>query len=157
MDWFLALLAFTTVVRGMGAGIISDVAVVSLPVRHHIGAVPYAQYARALFGGRGAKTYAPVSIGGALLTVAVAVGAFAWTDSSGVRWSVCTALAATVLAFIGTSKALPAMVRLRRISDEEAALAPVLDRFARWHTLSAIWQVVSFVALVVALAYYPAR
>jgi hypothetical protein len=74
MDWFLALLAFTTIVRGVGAGIIYDVAVVSLSVRHDIGAVPCARYARALFAGRGAATFVPVAIGGALLSIAVAVG-----------------------------------------------------------------------------------
>lgn len=155
MDWFLALLAFTTVVRGMGAGIIHDVAVVSLPLRHDIGAIRYARYARALFAGRGAKTFPPVAIGGALLTVAVAAGAFLWTDSLGVRWWTCIALAATVLAFAGTTLALPAVAKLRHTADEEAALTPVLDRFARWHTVSTAWQVAAFVALVVALAYYP--
>jgi hypothetical protein len=124
MDWFLALLAFTTVVRGMGAGIIYDVAVVSLPLRHDIGAIRYARYARALFAGRGAKTFAPVAIGGALLTVAVAAGAFLWTDSLGVRWWTCIALAATVLAFAGTTLALPAVAKLRHTADEEAALTP---------------------------------
>src|SRR5215813_11522202 len=129
MDWFLALLAFTTVVRGMGAGIIYDVAVLSTPVRHDIGAVQYARYARALFAGRGAKTFVLVSIGGALLTVAVAVGAFVWTDSSGVRWWTCIALVATVLAFAGTSQALPAMTKVRHASDEDTALGALLDRF----------------------------
>jgi hypothetical protein len=155
MDWFLALLAFTTIVRGVGAGIIYDVAVVSLSVRHDIGAVPYARYARALFAGRGATTFAPLAIGGALLSIAVAVGPFLWTDSAVVRWWTCIALAATVLAFAGTTQALPALMTLRHTADEEAALAPVLDRFARWHTISTLWQVVSFIALVVALADYP--
>jgi hypothetical protein len=127
MDWFLALLAFTTIVRGVGAGIIYDVAVVSLSVRHDIGAVPYARYARALFAGRGATTFVPVAIGGALLSIAVAVGAFPWTDSSVVRWWTCIALAATVLAFAGTTQALPALMKLRHTADDETALAQVLD------------------------------
>jgi hypothetical protein len=85
----------------------------------------------------------------------VAVGAFLWTDSSVVRWWTCIALAATVLAFAGTTQALPALMKLRHTADDETALAQVLDRFARWHTISTVWQVVSFVALVVALADYP--
>jgi hypothetical protein len=157
MDWFLALLAFATVVRGMGAGIIYDVAVVSLSVRHDIGALPYARYARALFTGRGATTFAPLAIGGAVLTIAVAAGAFVWTDASAVRWWTCIALAATVLAFAGTTQALPAVAKLRHTADEETALVPVLDRFARWHTISTVWQVAAFIALIVALAAYPTR
>ena len=35
----MALLAVTTAVRGLGAGIIYDVALVSLPVRRRIGAI----------------------------------------------------------------------------------------------------------------------
>ena len=57
--------------------------------------------------------------------------------------------------FAGTTLALPAVAKLRHTADEEAALTPVLDRFARWHTVSTAWQVAAFVALVVALAYYP--
>jgi hypothetical protein len=155
MDWFLALLAFTTVVRGMGAGIIYDVAVVSTSVRHDIGAASYARYARALFAGRGKTTFVPVAIGGALLTIAVTVGAFVWTDSVGVRWWTCIALAATVLAFAGTTQALPAITKVRHTSDQDTTLAALLDRFARWHTISTVWQVVSFIALVVSLVYYP--
>jgi hypothetical protein len=157
MDWFLALLALATLVRGIGAGIIYDVAVVSLSVRHDIGAVPYARYARALFAGRGTTTFAPLAIGGALLSIAVAAGAFVWTDSSGVRWWTCIALAATVLAFAGTTQALPALMKLRHTPDEETTIAPLLDRFARWHTISTVWQVAAFIALVVALASYPTR
>jgi hypothetical protein len=157
MDGFAVLLAVTLVVRGLGAGIIYDVAVVSLPVRHEIGAVPYARYARALFAGRGAKTFVAVAVGGALLTLAVVVGAFISGEPSGVRWWTCIALVATVLAFAGTTRALPAVLSLRRLPDDETALAPVLDRFARWHTISTGWQVVSFIALVVALVYHSTR
>ncbi len=61
MDCFLVLLALTTAVRGLGAGIIYDVALVSLPVRRQIGAIPYTGYARANFEGNGVKTYATVN------------------------------------------------------------------------------------------------
>jgi hypothetical protein len=65
------------VVRGLDAGIIYDVGLVSPPVRRRIGAIRYAEYTRANFEGRGVGTYATISILGALLTVAVAAGAFA--------------------------------------------------------------------------------
>jgi hypothetical protein len=153
MDWFLVLLAFTVAVRGMGAGIIYDVALVSLPVRRKIGAIRYAEYARANFEGRGVKTYVTVSIVGALLTMAVTVGTFVWGSSPTVTWSVVISFAATVLAFVGTSRALPALLSMRQTPEDEAALSKVLGRFAYWHTFSTAWQVAAFAALVVALAY----
>jgi hypothetical protein len=47
LDWFVVLLVITTVVRGMGAGIICDSALVSPPLRRQIGVVAYAHYLRA--------------------------------------------------------------------------------------------------------------
>ncbi len=130
MDWFLILLAVTTAVRGLGAGIIYDVALVSLPVRRQIGAIPYARYARANYRGNGVKTYATVSILGALLTIAVTAGAFGGRASAIVSWSIGISLIATVIAFVGTSQALPAMLSLREAPDDEALLSKILDRIA---------------------------
>ena len=152
MDWFSILLAVTTAIRGLGAGIIYDVALVSLPVRRVIGAIPYANFARANYQGNGVKTYATVSISGVLLTIAAAIAAFMRGESAIVSWSIAISLIATVIAFIGTSRAHPAMLSLRKAPDEEALLSEILDRFARWHTFSTVWQLISFVALVVALA-----
>ncbi|MEW5940823.1 MAG: hypothetical protein AB1750_14230 [Chloroflexota bacterium] len=151
MDWFSATLALTVIVRGMGAGLIYDVALISLPVRRQIGVIPYRKFAVANFG-IGVKTYAPVSILGALLTIVVTIGAFVRGEPALVNWFTTIALGATVLAFLGTSRALPALLSLRQAPDEETFLTGTLNRFARWHTFSAAWQVVSFIALVVALA-----
>ena len=57
MDWFPALLALTAIVRGLGAGMIWDVALVGLPARRRIGAITYATFARANFEVNGLKTY----------------------------------------------------------------------------------------------------
>lgn len=151
MDWFLVTLAVTTAVRGFGAGLIYDVALISLPVRRQIGAIPYTKFAIANFG-IGVKTYAPVSILGALLTIAVTVGAFVRGELAIVSWSITISFVATILAFIGTSWALPALLSLRQAPDDETLLSKTLDRFARWHTFSTVWQVVSFIGLIVALA-----
>jgi hypothetical protein len=153
MDWFLILLSVTVAVRGLGAGIIYDVALVSLPVRRQIGVIPYAQYVQATYQGNGVKTYATVSILGALLTITVTISAFIRGDSAIVSWSIIISLIATVIAFIGTSKALPAMLSLREAPNDEASISKILNRFARWHTFSTMWQVVAFIALVIALAY----
>jgi hypothetical protein len=153
MDWFSILLAITVMVRGLGAGMIYDVALVSLPVRRQIGAIPYAKYVRAIYGGNGAKTYGAVSILGLILTIAVAVGTFILEEPSVVSWSIVISLIATIIAFIGTSRALPAMLSLRETRNDEASLSKILNRFARWHIFSAVWQVVAFITLVIALAY----
>jgi len=152
MDSFTILLAATTAVRGLGAGLIYDVALVSLPVRRKIGAIPYTQYALALFSGNGIRTYGPVSILGALLTLAVTIVAFALEKPALVTSSIAVAFLATIIAFFGTSRALPAILSLRQTPDDETRLSQTLDRFARWHTFSTAFQVISFVALVVALA-----
>jgi len=152
MDWFAVLLAITIAIRGLGAGLIYDVALVSLPVRRRIGATAYARFARALFEGGGARTYAPVAILGALLTLAVAIAAMMRGEPRPVTWAAAFSVLATVIAFIGTLRALPAMLNLRQAPDDEAGLEAILDRFARWHGFSALWQVIAFLALVTALA-----
>lgn len=154
MDWFLALLAITVVVRGLGAGIIYDVALVSLPVRRQIGVIQYARYVRANFEGNGTKTYVTVSIVGTLLTIAVTIGLFTGEFSPAVFWSIIISLIATLIAFIGTSRALPAMLSLQEASDNETQISKSLNSFAYWHTFSTLWQVIAFISLVVALAYY---
>ena len=155
VDWFVALLAATVVVRGLGAGLIYDVALVGLPARRRIGATSYATFARANFEVNGLKTYGPISIVGLLLTITIAGWAFARADSPAVTWTLSFALFATVLAFLGTFRALPAIMSVRRAPDDPSVLSPLLDQFARWHTFSAVWQVIAFVALVVALALAP--
>lgn len=152
MDWFSILLAVTTAVRGFGAGLIYDVALVSLPVRRKIGAIPYTKYAVATLMGNGVRTYGPVSILGALLTLAAAIAAFAREETALVSWPIAIALIATLLAFLGTFRALPAVLSLRTAPEDEALLSKTLDRFAYWHTFSTVWQLVSFIALVIALA-----
>lgn len=151
MDWFSILLAVTTAVRGFGAGLIYDVALVSLPVRRQIGAIPFTKYAIALFMGRGVRTYAPVSILGAFLTIALTIETFALEKPAIVSWSIVVSLGATLLAFWGTFKALPTMLSLQKTAHDEPLLTEILDRFAYWHTFSAVWQLVAFIALVVAL------
>ena len=148
VDWFVALLATTVVVRGLGAGLIYDVALVGLPARRRIGATSYATFARANFDVNGLKTYGPISIVGLLLTITIAGWAFARADSPAVTWTLSFAL-------LGTFRALPAIMSVRRAPDDPSVLSPLLDQFARWHTFSAVWQVIAFVALVVALALAP--
>jgi hypothetical protein len=45
------------------------------------------------------------------------------------------------------------VLSLREATDDEAEISKIFDRFACWHTFSTVWQVVAFIALVVALVY----
>jgi hypothetical protein len=153
VSWFQILLVATAVVRGMGAGVIYDSAVVSPRVRHRVGLPAYADYLRANLAGLGGKSYVPVAWLGALLTVTATVAAFASGQPAAATWWTVGSLAATVLAFLGTGLALPALFRVTRTSQGEYdQLEPRLDRYARWYAFSALWQAVSFIAAVLALA-----
>jgi hypothetical protein len=79
IDWFLILLAAATALRGLGAGIICGVELMTLPVRKRLGLIPYVQFVRALYREPGVKVYAGVTILGALLTS----GATVWTFMRG--------------------------------------------------------------------------
>lgn len=148
----MVLLATTAVVRGMGAGIIYDAAVVSPPLRNNIGVVAYAHYLRANLKGLGGKSYVTVAWAGLLLTCGATVAAFLTAGTAAVSWWTTGSLAATAIAFLGTGLALPMLFRVTRTADDRALLTPLLDRYSRWYAFSAVWQAVAFVAAVVALA-----
>src|SRR5437588_10341515 len=102
MSSFQILLAATAVVRGFGAGLIYDSAVVSPPVRHRVGLPAYADYLRANLAALGGKSYVAVAWLGALLTIAATVAAMASRQAPATTWWTVASLAATVLAFLGT-------------------------------------------------------
>jgi hypothetical protein len=56
-------------------------------------------------------------------------------------------MVATIFAFGGTFRALPALLSLRQAPNDEDLLSKTLDRFAYWHTFSTVWQLVAFIAL----------
>ncbi|MFE9328877.1 hypothetical protein ACIHDR_48880 [Nocardia sp. NPDC052278] len=153
MSWFEVLAVATAVVRGMGAGIIYDSAVVSPRVRHRVGLPAYADYLRANLAGLGGKSYVPVAWLGALLTIATTVAAFVSDQPRAVAWWTAGSLSATVLAFLGTGLALPARFRVvRTTEDEHLQLKSRLDRYASWYAFSAFWQAMAFLAAVLAVA-----
>ncbi len=153
MSWFEILLLATVVVRGMGAGIIYDSAVVSPRVRHRVGLPAYADYLRANLAGLGGKSYVPVAWLGALLTITATVAAFLSGHAPAVTWWTVASLVATVLAFLGTGLALPALFHVTRPpADEHDQLKRRLDRYAGWYAFSAFWQTIAFLTAVLALA-----
>jgi hypothetical protein len=147
------LVASTLVLRGLGAGAILGVLMITLPTRHRIGVVAYGQFTRAHYDGVGVRGYAALTVLGALMSVVVLSFGIAWGASTFVTWSLVVSLFATLLGFVGTAGALPAMRDIRAASDDETtALATHLDRFERWGSMSASCHVVAFVAMTTALA-----
>lgn len=151
-DWFPLLLATTATLRGLGAGAIAGVVLITAP-RSEIGVVAVAQFTRAQYRSSGVRLYAAATILGSVLTVLALVVAIAGDEAGIVTWSIVASVVATALAFIGTARALPAMTRLWDVSGQDELLqASLLDRFARWGRFSAGWHLVAFVAAIGALA-----
>jgi hypothetical protein len=152
-DWFLLLVATTTALRGLGAGSILGVVLITLPTRRRLGILPYARFTRALYRGPGVPAYGGLTVLGALLTVIALAAGLAGRASPVVTWWIAASLAATMLGFVGTARALPTMTLLWGAPDEdESLLATLLARFARWGTFSAGWHVLAFFSLVAAMA-----
>jgi len=61
------------------------------------------------------------------------------------------ALLLSVLHSFATTRAAPVMLSIKDAPNDEALLASKLDRFARWHTVRATFQVLTFFALLWAL------
>ncbi len=58
----------------------------------------------------------------------------------------------SILHTFATTRAAPVMLSIKDTPDDEAILTAKLDRFARWHTVRATFQVVAFFVLLWALA-----
>ena len=152
MNWFVALLTTTVVLRGFGAGIICGLALIVFPLRHQIDLTRYADYTRLQYKGNGVKVYVGTTLLGALLTLILSFEAFLLYQSVPVSWWIVVSLAATMLGFVGVGRAFPAMVRLRKTAHEdEVEVVKNLNSFHHWGMFSGAWHLVAFIALTVAL------
>jgi len=150
MSLVVILIALTTAINGLLAGLNVDTALVKLPARRRIGALAYATFARGNDLGNGLFIYPLLGIGAALLTVLATAFAFV----SHARVEVLLLSFATLLSVLhtfATTRAAPVMLSLKDAPDDEALLMAKLDRFARWHALRATFQVGAFFALLWAL------
>jgi hypothetical protein len=144
----LGLLVAATALNGLLAGFSFDGALVKLPARHRIGAVAYATFARGNDLGNGLWVYPSTAIGAALLTVVATIVAYGGRASPAVLVPLSIAVLMSVGHFLATSRAAPIMLRVGKTPDDAALLAPLLDRFARWHALRATLQVLTFFVLL---------
>ncbi len=145
------LLAVAVIVHGIIAGLSFDVAAVKLPTRKRIGAMAYANFAKGNDLGNGLVVYPVLGI----LTIVLVAGAAAWAFIAREPGAVVTPLLAACVGTIAhtlcTARAAPIMLSLREAPDDERALSSALDRFAAWHTVRAIFQFLTFLAVLWAL------
>ncbi|MFI5272529.1 MAG: hypothetical protein ACHQ4H_05780 [Ktedonobacterales bacterium] len=147
----LALIIAATALNGLLAGMSFDGALVKLPARRRIGAVAYATFARGNDLGNGLWVYPSTAIGAALLTIVATIVAVVEHASATLLLPISIATLTSIGHFVATSQAAPVMLRVGKTPDDEAILAPLLDRFARWHALRATLQVLTFFVLLWAL------
>jgi hypothetical protein len=151
MDGVVAGVALAALVAdGLLAGLSLDKVIVQLPARRQMGAVAYAAYARSADLGNGIAFYAVVGVGAAALTVAAFAVAAARGSSGAVTGLLAAAAALSVLHSIATGRAAPTMFKIGRAEDTQAALAPLLARFARWSAARAALQAATLITVAIA-------
>ena len=148
MSLVVLLIALTTAMNGVLAGLNVDTALVKLPARRRIGVLAYATFARGNDLGNGLLVYPLLGIGAALLTVLATVFAFLVHARAEIALLLSFATLLSLLHSFITTRAAPLMLGLKNAPNDEALLTAKLDRFARWHTLRATFQVAAFVVLL---------
>lgn len=147
----MAVLALATAVNGLLAGLNVDTAVVKLPARRRIGAVAYATFARGNDLGNGLIVYPLLGVSAALLSILATMLAFVEHEPAALLLPLVMATVLSLLHSLATSRAAPIMLSLNQAPDDAALLSAKLDRFARWHAIRALFQVLAFLALLWAL------
>lgn len=151
MNSFWLLLLATIFLRGLSSGMIVGILLLTLPVRSRLDLPTYVRFVRAMYQAWGVRVYAVLTMLGLLLTTWLLFAAI-WRTESGwaISW-IALSLGATVLGFVGTGGAYPAMRRLWVTPDQQPALVEtLLNRFERWGVFSAACHFVAFVCLLAA-------
>lgn len=151
MTMLFWLIVAAVIVHGLVAGMSFDVATVKLPTRKRIGVIAYARFARGNDMGNGIVVYPAIAILALLLVAAATLSAYFGHMPNAVIFPLFVACGGTVVHFLCTAKAAPNMLSLRNATDDERYLTRKLDAFATWHAYRALFQFVTFVALVWAL------
>lgn len=151
-DGLTFLLLATVLLRGLGAGMITGILLLTMPARPRLNLAAYAHAIRTMYDGWGVKVYAVTTVVGLILTII----ALPWTLSQGKSaWVVgllITSLIATLVGFVGTGGAYPAMQKLRVAPQDDPRLtASLLDRFGRWGIMSAGSHILAFASITPAL------
>lgn len=154
MGWFPTVLIITVALRGMGAGIITGVTIITLPARKRLGIVPFANFMRTHYKEKGVKVYAITTILGFILTMVLCIYAFKRQEHPFVCNATAFSFFFTVLGLVGTGGAFPAMINLWKLKDNDIPkLTSYLNRFARWSIFSAVFHALSYISLIITLPY----
>jgi hypothetical protein len=151
MNMLFWLVITAVVVHGLVAGISFDVAAVKLPTRKRIGVIAYARFARGNDMGNGVVVYPTIAILALVLVAAATLAAYFVHMPDAVMFPLFAACGGTIAHFLCTAKAAPNMLSLRNAAEDETFIARKLDAFATWHAYRALFQFLTFVALVWAL------
>jgi hypothetical protein len=147
-DLTLILILAATVATGLLAGASLDKAIVQLPARHRLGISGFAAFSRANDLGNGLIFYPLMGISAALLTILAALSAILQGTPLAQAWPVYGSVFLALLHSLTTARAAPNMLSLRKPSSDEAIMSQTLDRFAAWHSLRAVLQILNFLMLV---------
>lgn len=152
MDGFILLLLVTVILRGLGAGMIAGILLLTMPARRRLDPAAYAHAIRTMYEGWGVKVYAITAGLGLILTIIALPWALTKGESAWVVGLLIASLAATLAGFAGTGGAYPAMRRLWTTPENAQQLVgTLLDRFGRWGVLSAASHLIAFIAIAPAL------
>jgi hypothetical protein len=138
--------------NGVLTGASLDQSIKQLPARNRIGVLAFARYSQAADLANGVPWYAALGIGTALLSLAAAIATLTQHPSGLAAAALVVLIVATVAHSAVTARAAPTNFSQRAAGDDEAALAAIFDRFARWQTTRAALQVLALLAALTALA-----
>ncbi len=154
IDFTFILILAATILTGLLAGASFDKAIVQLPARHRMGVIGFAAFSKANDLGNGLIFYPVLGNTAALLTFIASLVAFSRSTPLAHTWPLYISALLAILHSITTTRAAPNMLKLRQPISDEAILAETFNRFARWHNLRAILQVLNFIMLICATVAY---
>lgn len=152
MDEFLLLLAATVFLRGLGAGMITGILLLTMLAQPRLGRQSYARALRGMYAAWGVKAYGVITGLGLILTAIALIWATGRSENTLTNALLTTSLAATVAGFVGTAGAYPAMKKLWGTPDEDQGLVTqLLSRFGAWGVFSAICHLLAFALVTAAI------
>jgi len=148
---WLSVVAIAALIDGLLAGASLDQSIEQLPARHRIGVRAYSAYSRASHLANGRFWLVPLGLGGAAITVVAAIWAAALDLPRDRALPIFIAGALAAGHALVNLRAVPINLSQWRVGGDDAALASVLRRFARWQGVRATLQGLTFAATVWAL------
>ncbi len=148
ITWFIF---GVVILHGILAGSSFDVTLIKLPTRKRIGPVAYAHFARANDLGNGLIVYPILGISALVSVFGITIFAFITLQREIILNLLYTACGLTVAHSLCTVKAAPIMLGIKNATNNEASLRLKLKRFTFWHAWRAIFQLFTFIILLVVL------